>query len=173
MTTLLYLGSHVHRFKGDTPPKPCSWDCFSIVSSVTPPHQTLYLRSRGLQSQGDPLSHILYLEPHGHNHHGDPNFQTLYLGSHIHRLREPPCRPPWSPQSQVTHPKSCTWGHMSTVSGFPHLKSLYLGSHVQSQGDSLPDPAHVHSLLCDVISQTLHLWSQVHRLQCKPPSETM
>ena len=56
MTPLFHLGLHVHRFQGDTPPRPCSWGYTSTVSSVTPSHQTVYLSLLGLCLQGDPIS---------------------------------------------------------------------------------------------------------------------
>ena len=104
VTPLFYLGSHVHRFQGDTPSGPCSWSYMSTVSSITPYHQTLYLSLLGLTLQGDPVS------------------QTLYLGSHIHSLQ--------SDSSKILYLRL----HVYSLQGFPTLKSLYLGSHIQSPG---------------------------------------
>ena len=103
VTPLFHLGSHVHRFQGDTPPRPCSWHYTSTVYSVTPPHQTLYLSLFGLSLQGEPISKTLYLGSHVHGGQYNNPPQTLYLVSHGH---------------------SCQ--------GYPNLQTLYLGSHIQS-----------------------------------------
>ena len=77
VTPFFHLGSHVHRFQGDTPPRTCSWGYTSTVSSVTPPHQTLYLSLLGLCLQGETISQTLYLGSHVHGGQDDNHPQTL------------------------------------------------------------------------------------------------
>ena len=125
VTPLFHLGSHVHRFQGDTPPRPCSWRYTSTVYSVTPPHQTLYLSLLGLSLQGEPISQTLYLGSHVHGGQYNNPPQMLYLVSHGTVARVTPTSRP------------CTWGHTYTFSKVRPLQTLPLQSHIHSlQSDS-------------------------------------
>ena len=112
------------------------------------------------QSQGNPTSQTAQLGSHVHSFQVNPPPQSLYLGSHVYSLQSDPSLQTLSLGSHVhglqgdTPPRTCTWGHMATVSRVNPYQTLCPRSHVESPG--LP------------ASQTLHLGSHVRSLQCDP-----
>ena len=116
------------------PSRSCTLGHKSTVSRLSPPPRTCTCGHmlRVSRVTAPPRSCLVW---NVHSFKDGPNSQNLYLGSYFHSLRVTPPPTHW------------TWFPMSLLARVTSFMTLWWGSHV-------------HSLLCVITSQTLHLESQ-------------